>query len=60
MSDQPDTVYVVVVRAASPIPGSPIAAAIHQGYGEEYVKAYLQTKMPAGSPLEIKSVHEAA
>jgi hypothetical protein len=56
----PDTIYVVVVRVSDPVKGSPIAAAIHQGYGPEYVKAYLQTKMPAGSPLEIRSVHEAS
>lgn len=55
-----DTTYVVVVRVAPPLPASPIAAAIYQGYGEEYVKAYLSTKMPAGSPLEIRSVHEAS
>lgn len=39
-------------------PGSPVAAAIQQGYGDEYVTAYLRTKMPAGSPLHVVSAHE--
>jgi hypothetical protein len=38
--------------------GSPFAAALHQGYGEEYVIAYLRTKMPAGSPMSIEAAHQ--
>ena len=53
------TDYVVLVRVTPHAEGSPAAAAIHQGYGEEYVKAYLASKMPAGSPVEIRSVHDA-
>lgn len=39
--------------------GSTTAAAIYQGYGPEWIKAYLATKMPAGSPVEITDVKEA-
>ncbi len=56
---QPDTVYVAVVRVNGADVPATMAAAIHQGYAEEYILAYLRTKMPAGSPLEIRSVHEA-
>jgi hypothetical protein len=49
--------FVVVVRVRPPY-ASPMGAAIYQGYGEEYVKAYLSTKMPAGSPVEIRTVTE--
>lgn len=46
----------VVVVTCEPWDGSPLAAAIHQSWGEEYVEGYLKSKLPAGSPLEIASV----
>lgn len=51
--------FIVVVNAdVDAIPGSPLAAAVHQGYGEEYVVAYLRHKLPAGSLLSIESAKE--
>jgi len=46
----------VVVYTAEAIDGSGVAAAIHQGHGEEFFRAYLETKLPAGSPYKVRSV----
>jgi hypothetical protein len=47
---------VIIDVAVEKTPGTNAAAAIHQGWGEEYLLAYLQTKMPAGSPVNIEHV----
>ena len=53
------TTFIVVIDAdEEAIPGGSLAAAIHQGFGEEYIIAYLRTKMPSGSPINIVSAHE--
>ena len=49
--------FIVVVNVDAP-EGSAAAAEIHQGFGEEYVVAYLRRKMPAGSPFFIETAHE--
>lgn len=46
----------MVAISVEPIAGSAMAAAIHQGYGEDFILAYLASKMPAGSPVEILRV----
>jgi len=53
--------FIVVVDAdphPSAVGTTPLAAAMHQGFGEEYILAYLRRKMPAGSPVNIVSAHE--
>ena len=57
MSATTEATYVVTVRVSA-WQGSPMAAAIYQGYGEDWLKSYLRTKMPAGSPVEIATVTE--
>lgn len=49
--------FIVVVNTEER-EGSPLAAALHQGYGDEYVTGYLRSKMPAGSPLHIVSSYQ--
>lgn len=59
--NQPDTDYVVLVRVrgGEPLDGT-VARALRDGYGEDWIKGFLASKLPAGSPLEIRSVHEAS
>jgi len=47
--------YTVTI-SVDPMPGTGLAAAIHQGFGEENLKAYLSARMPAGSPVTIEEV----
>lgn len=50
--------YVVVVRVR-PTYGSPLGAAIFQGYGDEWMKALVQSKLNASATrLEVRSVTE--
>lgn len=49
--------FIVIVNAEDR-EGSPLAAALYQGFGEEYICAYLRSKLPAGSPLYIEAAHE--
>lgn len=52
--------YVVIVNADNDaIPGGGLAAAVAQGYGDDYILAYLRTKMPAGSPVSIVAAYDA-
>lgn len=48
----PSARFTVTVTVA-PVEGSPFAAAIHQGYGGEWLTAYLRRYMPAGSPVTV-------
>jgi hypothetical protein len=47
---------VVLTAIVEPIDGSSMAAAIHQGYGREFIEGYFKSKMPAGSPVTIQGV----
>lgn len=47
---------VVAVYTVEAVDGSALAASIHQDYGEAHVKAYLSSKLPAGSPFAVKHV----
>lgn len=49
------TAFVVIVKVDEKYAASTVDA-IHQSYGEEYVKDYLEHKMPAGSPIVIDKV----
>lgn len=49
------TTYMVAVEV-EPLDGSPMAAAVHQGWGASYLRGYLESKMPAGSPVTIGTV----
>jgi hypothetical protein len=58
---RPDNVeaeYRVTVTLDAPS-GIPAAAAEWQGWGASYLRAYLETKMPAGSPYTIGVVERA-
>jgi len=48
-------VFAVTITVKT-VSGSALAASIHQGAGEQHIKAYLAAKMPAGSPLTIEHV----
>lgn len=52
--------YLVVVRTESTeLGGTPttgLALAENNGTGEEYLKEYLEKRMPAGSPVTISKV----
>lgn len=51
-------IYIVVVTMDADS-GSSAAAAEWQGWGASYAKAYLETKLPAGSPFKIGRVMTA-
>lgn len=55
----PDTDYVVLVRVEGK-GSTPARAAVALGLGEGFIKTYLELLLPADSPLEIRSVHEAS
>lgn len=50
--------HVMVALAVEPVPGSQMGAAFHNGCGEEFVRSYLASKMPAGSPVTVLRVAE--
>lgn len=61
MPSKTKTVFMVAITHDDDgIPGANAAAAIYQGWGASYTKAYLESKLPAGSPYTIGQVIQVA